>query len=645
MQKSELTRLFFREAEKICLKKDLPRAEAVILLYRLMESVFIEVTKEERIHFTTLFARIAYVCHRKKVPGKLQLYIHSFRRSVSELLKKPEAGTADIPESVYNMGVFVATGCIANLFDSEIPGELQKILPAEKTFLIKREGIVERLPQTRVVALADDPVKQQLLVRDETNFTKNIFVQYNIAERNENFNPTIQAIRQVFGFPVSLNLIDVAVDRKGIYKPRAFVVEPDYLIDVTAIAETFKDFGTEPLLHLVKKFQPFETSTALMLGNIANFFLDELMTHPGLTFQELKSKIFKLNPLAITLFDNFQVKEMMDKSQKHFINIKQMVLEGFEKQGIKPANCYLEPSFYAPVYGIQGRLDVFYQNPDNKKEAAIVELKSGRPYRTNAYGINHNHFTQTLLYDLLLKAAFGQQYEPANYILYSGEDVRQLRFAPTIKSQQYEALQIRNQLVAIEQQLISLQQSAPGQKTIFHDLNLNKFAHLKGFEKKDLEAFEKTFSEMSALERSYFIAFSGFIAAEHRLAKTGVQGIENANGVAGLWLNDAQQKEDNFDIIRSLTIETNHSTAEDPLIVFRKTEFSNRLANFRIGDIVVIYPSADKTLDGILHNQIFKSTVVAITPEDVTVRLRCKQFNNNIFKEYKYWNIEHDLLD
>ena len=47
---------------------------------------------------------------------------------------------------------------------------------------------------------------------------------------------------------------------------------PDYLIDVTAVAECFKDTGTEALLHLLKRFTPFETSVPLMLGNIANYF-------------------------------------------------------------------------------------------------------------------------------------------------------------------------------------------------------------------------------------------------------------------------------------------------------------------------------------------------------------------------------------
>ena len=646
MKKQELARLFYIEIEKIVRQENISsKVDQSIALYRLMEGLFIEVTKEERIHFTTLFARIAYVSHKFKISNRLQVYIHTFRKGGTELLKRPESVTPESVEKLVQLGLYALANSINHLFEQPIPDIISNRLPAEASFKLQPAKIVERLPFTRVVVLADDPVKQLLLARDETDYTKNIYIRYGIAELNENFNDSIKAIRQVFGFPVTLSLIEVAIDREGYYRPRAFVIEPDYLVDVTSIAECFKDYGTDPLLNLVKKFLPYESSPSLMLGNIANFFLDELMTNPQLTFQELKGRIFKLNPLAFCTFDDLQVKDIVTKSQKHYIHIKNMVLEGFQKQGIQPENCYLEPSFYSPYYGLQGRLDVFYQNPDQPSEAAIVELKSGKPFKTNAYGINHNHFTQTLLYDLLLKGAFGISYEPANYILYSGEDERQLRYAPTIKSQQYEALQVRNRLMAIEQELITLLDKDFAQPNIFDRLNLRNFQQVKGFEVRDIATFEQVYTGMNSLERSYFIAFSGFIAREHRLAKTGVQGIENANGVAALWLNDMVEKEENFNIIRSLIIRDNQSTANDPVIIFEKTAHSNRLANFRIGDIVVLYPTNESGDTGILSNQIFKSTVIEIAPDAVTVRLRSRQFNENIFIKNKYWNVEHDLLD
>ena len=122
-----------------------------------------------------------------------------------------------------------------------------------------------------------------------------------------------------------LNLIDVEVDEDNVYRPGALVIEPDFLMDVSAVAECFKDFGAESRLFLLKKYLPFQTTKYLMLGNIANFFLDELMTNKEATFKELFPKVFRLNPLAFCLFDDREVREIMELSQKHYYNLKTMI--------------------------------------------------------------------------------------------------------------------------------------------------------------------------------------------------------------------------------------------------------------------------------------------------------------------------------
>ncbi len=646
MKKSSPVQQFYAELKRIMRQEGEPdRYGQITALYRTLQAVFIEATQEDKIHFTTLFARISYACPRAGIDNRLQIQIHAFRKGAEDMLKNPGKISLHEADKLYELGLYALSHTISRLYGEPIPDSIAAALPPENTLRFSTPDIVERLPYTRIVALADSPAEQCLLVRDETNFTRQIQVRYQIPERNENFENSIHAIRNTFGFPVTLSLINVDIDKEGVYRPRAFVVEPDYLVDVTAVAECFKDHGTEPLLYLLKKFLPFESSPALMLGNVANYILDELMTQPDISFEKLIPGMFQLDPLGFCLLDDGQVRDMLEKSRLHYEHILCMVRDGFLKQGIDPNHCYLEPSFYSPQYGLQGRLDVYYQHPDDPSKAAIVELKSGKPFKTNAYGINHNHFTQTLLYDLLLKSAFGYRFQPQNFILYSSASERGLRYAPTIRAQQFEALQVRNQLVAIEWELSAPVDPDARAPHLFDRLKRENFSHLKGFEASDIASFETLFQGLSPLERAYFISFSAFVAREHRLAKTGIHGIENANGVASLWLNDLAEKEENFDIIRSLVIRDNRSTEDDPVIVFEKTAHSNRLANFRIGDIAVLYPTDAFGGSGILHNQLFKSTVIDIQSGAITVRLRSKQFNKQIFEKNPYWNIEHDLLD
>jgi DNA replication ATP-dependent helicase Dna2 len=641
LNKPALAELFYQEVNKVVRNEEMPPGDQVAAFYRLLTLLFVECTKAERIQFSTLFARMAYVCHRDEVDKRLQFYLHQFRKRALKAMRQPDA--AD--ENVRALGLKVLLDMIEALLNIPLPEHLRDAYPPAWPSGIKAHKVEKFIPQARVVALEDDEAAEQLLVRDEAQADTVVRVQYNDADRNDNFMPTIEAIRSVFGFPLVLNLLDVEVDDQGFYHPRAFVVEPDYLMDVTAVAECFQPDGTNPWPYLLKKYLPKEPNKYLMIGNIANFFLDELMSDSELPFREAFRQTFVNNPLQYCLFDNREVREIMQKSQKHFLNLKQMVKEGFREQGITPEDCYLEPSFYAETYGLQGRLDLLHLGSDR---ASIVELKSGKPFMPNTYGLSANHYTQTLLYDLMVRSAFGKSVDPANYILYSGQDDRQLRYAPRIQAQQYEALQVRNQLVAIERLLSKLGDPAAGDlleqgSRLFGKLSPRRQSNLKGFTRRDMEVFEKVYQNMSAVAKRYFIAFSGLIAREHQLAKAGEQGMEQVNGLASLWLNSFEEKQAGFDIISHLTVQELNAQEEEPTIIFQKSTDTNPLANFRTGDIAVLYPHQEG--QGVLSNQIFKCSIIHINNEQVVVRLRSRQFNTRIFEEQPLWNLEHDLLD
>ncbi|MEM9887322.1 MAG: AAA domain-containing protein [Bacteroidota bacterium] len=647
MNKKALGNLLLRELEKIESAITLTKAEQVEALYRLMGLIFVEATRRERIQFSTLFSRIVYASQTYQLDKKLQLHIHHFRKAA-------KAKKEDEAEDVYLAGLNVLVRIIQQIFKVDIPESLKNSLPKRFPLNISEVPIAAFYPKVRVVAVADDRAQEQLVVRSEDLSATDIRVQYNLPERNENFNPSIEKIRRVFGFPVTLNLLDVEVDEAGIYRPRAFVIEPDYLVDISAIAACFSAQGAEPIFYLLKKYLPMPSNANLMLGNIANFFLDEIMTRPEATFKDTFAKVFqKLNPLTFCLYSDQEIRSIMQKSQLHYSVLKRMVLQDFESEQIQAENCLLEPSFYSETYGIQGRLDVFHRE---KGRSAIVELKSGKAYRPNQYGISHSHFTQTLLYDLMIQSVFGKGLDPKNYILYSGLQQKSLRFAPRVKAQQYEALQVRNQLVAIDWEIAQLS-SAFNKSTrqerslelgnIFLKVNSNRYVHVKGFLGQDIANFQKVYQGMSRLEQKYFNAFSSFIAREHQLAKIGIEGVENVNGLASLWLKDRQLKEDQFELLSHLKVLDNQSNAEQPLLRFQRTEQTHPLANFRKGDIAILYPMQKEKSDKIpvLSNQIFKGNVVEINAKEIVLQLRSRQFNSEVFDQFRHWNIEHDMMD
>ncbi len=701
----ETARLFYLEILKIHKASETPQYPSVQNLYQLLHKIFMVATEQERVPFNTFFARVAFAFQKYEVPQRRQIFIQQFRKRLQQPDKQQDTN------DLYLLGLRATVDAVKVFFNEEPPVDILKILPPTDYFKFTTTDISSKKAFLRVVALRDDAEKEQLVCIEEDTANE-ILVQYNIAERNENFRRSIAMLRMVFGFPTTLHLLDCEVDTEGVVRPRAFVIEPDYLVDVTAAAECFNRPQAEPLLHLLKKFTPYEVSPSIMKGNIANFFLDELVADPSVGFKETFPKVFKINPLAFCSFEEREMRTIYGEAEGHFLHIKQVVTEGLPKVGIQREDCYLEPSFYAPKYGLQGRLDLFYQNPTVPSKSAIVELKSGKPFRPNIYGISNNHFTQTLLYDLLVEAAFGNAQNPLNYILYSALDNDNLKYAPVVKAQQYEALNIRNQILALEQALINLNRdkwngrqhlelkiknlklneattSELSEKTAENGENTEGGSFVKknwlfprlierlvgsstGFEKKDIDLFAKVYEGLTDLERLYFESFASFIAREHQISKMGHADNETANGVAALWLNSADSKEENFAIFSHLKIIDNQSFEPDALIHFQKTERTNPLANFRVGDIVVLYPAAEivdsKIANGaselttlqkltnqiaaltptrppVLENQIFKCSVVGMTKETVTVRLRSRQLNQAIFDKTAFWNVEHDLLD
>ena len=640
---SELAPVFFRELFKIQSQTngtvDPPQVGALL---ELLHQIFQAVTRKERIPFATQFARIAYVCHRYQIERYLQYYLHLFRKKAQYSLDRVTTTAPGDWQMLLQLGTKVTAAVLEALWDADAPDELRPFLKGSWPEEFKPAEVREFHQALRVVALSDDPENDQLVVELESAPGQLLRMQYNLPERNELFQPTIQLIRQVFEFPVTLYLLETEVDTAGVLRPRAIVVEPDYLVDVSAVAECFRGQQPEPWLHLLKKFTPFQTTRAIMVGNIANFFLDELMSRPEASFQELFPQVFRLNPLAFALFEDSDVKEIYQIAKGHYQNLKEAVLHDFPGQRIRMENAFLEPSFYSDIFGLQGRLDLFYQPGPGHAEGdlpAIVELKSGKIFQPNQYGICQNHFVQTLLYDLLLRSSFGFELENACFILYSGveQGMTRLRFAPRIKSLQWEALQLRNQLLALEWSLA--QQRDP----VFSKLHPAYFPHWNGFNRSDLELFANTYQSLDPLEKRYFQHFASFIAREHQLAKIGIPGQARAKGLSALWLETAAEKQDNFNLLNHLSILENRAQTTSEMVL-QRTDQTAALANFRKGDIIVLYPAGEPE-QSTLRNQLFKGTIAALEGDTITLKLRSRPFNARLFSDHAYWNVEHDLLD
>ncbi|MGI4870267.1 MAG: AAA domain-containing protein [Janthinobacterium lividum] len=76
-----------------------------------------------------------------------------------------------------------------------------------------------------------------------------------------------------------LHLVGPVPQPDGRIRPRRVVLEPDYLVNVTTVAECAQASGTIPEWALLHAFQPDDTSRPLVVGNLVNMLLDEEVSH------------------------------------------------------------------------------------------------------------------------------------------------------------------------------------------------------------------------------------------------------------------------------------------------------------------------------------------------------------------------------
>ena len=111
--------------------------------------------------------------------------------------------------------------------------------------------------------------KQYLYVTplDEVS-EKPYLVRYNIPQINEEFAETCRLLWQY----AQINLLDVAVDEAGVLTPSFIVLEPDYLLDISSLAECFRDYGHHPANYVLSRLQPIENARPCCWETLPTFF-------------------------------------------------------------------------------------------------------------------------------------------------------------------------------------------------------------------------------------------------------------------------------------------------------------------------------------------------------------------------------------
>lgn len=596
-------------------------------------SLFYElITDFRHINFTSLFSRMVFARNHYQINGILMYHNHRFRR----LIELGEYKQTDMAVE-YERSQKVLLKTIHEVSAIEMPSWVNDYMPeppGDKQFPAREYKRVLRVILTGIETLKDDKLRVIYCPEDNAHQEETAILGMPVFVRQ------LKKLCQYIPLPQTVSLIDLKRGESGL-EFSSFVFKPDFLIGVTSISECYQGQSALAISSLSRKLIPIESSVYLLMGNLVNYALDELVHNGELEFEDMLRDIFTVDPVAFAGLEDEELREFLVKLKTHFNNLKRVVNKEMSEIGIDQSRSFLEPSFYSNEYGIQGRLDLYHGRPKEMK-SDIVELKSGKLFRPNGYGLNDNHYLQTLLYDLLLESVHENKVKSNNYILYSGLEERNLRYAPHLRSRQMEAMHVRNDIILIEEVLCSDDVAVSAKLlSYFHPDRIDSsFSFLK----RDAEKFNFYYNALSPLEKKYYLLFLSFINREYAISKTGEHGLDGNKGLASLWLKTQAEKEEQFSIISNMRIRKNEAAGNIPVLELGYSEKSSSLSRFRKGDIAVLYPD-DGSANAVLHHQIFKCTIINIDSEGLVLRLRARQKNHELFDRYEFWHLENDTLD
>jgi DNA replication ATP-dependent helicase Dna2 len=619
----------------------LPVREKYIALKYILERSCYEFTQDEPLQFPSCFSRLVFLCQKHELSQKLERQLHRLRIK-GRFLQKDDKNILyqkDWEAAAHSLKEFFAVIYLNRKEDNESEIDIQ-------------QTNAEALPKLlRVQIIRNDIGNKLLTCIPDLEAWGELLVRYDVPGVNDVFTPSAE----LFWEGAQLNLIDSKKDEaNGWIVPQCLVLEPDYLLDVSALAECFPNYGANHLHYFKRKFEQSSLTHYILLGNLANFFLDELIYAENpqqLSFRDTFLKAFKHMPFEFTGCEAILHREdfmaFMVKAESHFEHIRRVVTEDFKKAGIGIKQCTLEPSFFCEKYGFQGRLDLLQPAENEHGLHHIIELKSGGlPYPTSDHArISTNHEVQTVIYRMIIETAFAcdnRQIFPA--ILYSAADIpgTNMRMAAPSRKMEKHILELRNRIVAMEHDLFMEEEN--GVLSYLKDwLDIGNYPRAPKFVEEQLSDYHKIFSHASPLEMDYFVRFVSFISRELYILKAGDLGPDTKPGISDLWKSEFRQRQTNYELISELSIRDIQEYERGMVIYFTKHQ-AQPFVNFREGDICVVYPH-DSDEDSVLNKQILKGTIAQIDSKEVVVKFRYKQRNEEYFRIHQNWAIEHDVMD
>lgn len=601
-----------------------------------------EYTAGADIHFSGTFAKTDHLLKAVDAPAYLRVAVQAARLR----LRKRETTSLQELLRHRNRDIAAFLRFVAKVADVPLPEELAERFPLPKEGRGEVKPVADCL---RVVVehCGDDCFYATAPTADTVCVLFSPDVQ-NPSDTSRDY------LRKMLRSGVQLNLVRPKRTGDGRLTAELIVYEPDYLVDVSAVANCCETYGYTPLASLIHRLAPRRETGSTLLGNLAGCLLDEEIRSGDqkADYTAVVKEFFRhhaLPLLAVPLDSTFHQagREQLDHIHEALHRELSRMVPGFD------LGCAMvEPSFFSETLGLQGRMD--FLQLDGR---VVMEQKSGKcgfpqPFPDIPVAAE-KHYVQILLYVTLLRHVYKDRPDTLKnlqaFLLYSRyrQSLLGVAYAPSLV---FEAMKLRNRMVALEYHL-----AENGYEFLEHltpDAFNERGVHGRlwtDYQVPDIEAVLLPLRRADAIERAYYYRFLTFLSREHLLSKIGHHGKEGS-GFAHTWLaslNDKLAAGNIYDRLRLLSPDRETEGA----VRFVRLAFSERpdndMSNFRKGDIVILYPYEEGEEPDVRRTMVFRATIETLYEAEILLRLRADQADSRVFLAFsgKCWAIEHDFME
>jgi hypothetical protein len=592
-----------------------------LLLRQLLESVYKKLCEDSNMSFSGLFARMKYVQEQMLIPSEIDYQLNQLRIISNKATHEDDFNPS---HKEWLSSVYAITQLLRCLnpgtHDNVIEDYLSKnqatafptFKPQKKTDLlciVKSWEILKNKDTDvglKIIGTLDEGIECTIYLNDMEDVGK----KWSTLAKNLWQYCTLKCFHLT---PIQ--------GRAQNYQsnPRSLIVlEPDFLIDASYLAECFDTDEMHPESYILNRMVNEPSSEKQIQGIIVNNMLDELIRKPNTPYKELFQKSLFKQPFSLVALG----KDTVHNIYQNIRIIHYPALKVFT-ESLSNIPVQLELSFFSPDYGLQGRVDILYEK-DGKRH--IVELKSGK---SHLYDVWKNNIMQVIAYSMILRKS-GRIPLGYSSIFYSSAGENALRHISTNLTLEQELMMCRNRIVGIMHNL------AIDPEPFINWLKVQNISMNNNFREAKLSKIIETIQSLQDYEYEWFLEQVRLLCREIWFEKTGGLHKNSIFGYNALWQENVNIKKQHYRILSSLKLE---KAQFDELCFSIQNE--DIITDFRVGDLVVLYREKIR----IEQQEIIRGKIKYIDREKVEIRLYGGWRIIEEESKSDFWAIEHDILE